>query len=210
MRADARRNTEKLRAAAAGLFRTRGLQVSLKEIARQAGVSHGTLYNLFGSREELIDEVVADMAAKCLDDVADRALAHSDSWAGFTYYVETICELQAGDRALADVVGGRYPRAERLMAVCRRAQDAAERVIGRARADGVLRPDFTREDLLFAFATNALLAGAAADVAPDAWRRGVAFLLDGLRAQAARTPLGADPMTPQQMHEVMARLADGV
>ncbi|WP_245979832.1 TetR/AcrR family transcriptional regulator [Streptomyces diacarni] len=64
MRADAQRNAEKLRAAAAELFQERGLQVPLEEIARRAGVSHGTLYNLFGTREALIDEVVTDRAAR--------------------------------------------------------------------------------------------------------------------------------------------------
>ncbi len=75
MRADAQRNAEKLRVAAAELFRERGLQVPLKEIARRAGVSHGTLYNLFGTREALIDEVVTDRAAHLLDQVSQQALS---------------------------------------------------------------------------------------------------------------------------------------
>ncbi|MER5178565.1 helix-turn-helix domain-containing protein [Streptomyces sp. NPDC002896] len=207
MRADARRNAEKLRAAAAELFQERGLQVSLKEIARRAGVSHGTLYNLFGTREALIDEVVTDLAAGRLDEVAEHALAFEDAWEGFAYYIEKLCELQAADPAVADVVSGRYPGAERLMTVCGRAQDAATRIIERAQQAGTLRPDFTGEDLLFVLGANALLARAAADVAPDAWRRGVAFLLDGLRTQAAQGPLPVDPLTRQQMYDVMGRLA---
>ncbi|MGW1025811.1 TetR/AcrR family transcriptional regulator [Streptomyces sp. NPDC002577] len=206
MRADARRNAEKLRTAAAELFQEHGLQVPLKEIARRAGVSHGTLYNLFGTREALIDEVVTDLAAGRLAEVAERALAFEDAWEGFAYYIESLCELQATGPAVADVVSGRYPGAERLMDVCGRAQDAATRIIERAQDAGTLRPDFTGEDLLFVLGTNSLLARAAADVAPDAWRRGVAFLLDGLRAQAAHAPLPVDPPTRQQMYDVMGRL----
>ncbi|MFW5417756.1 TetR/AcrR family transcriptional regulator [Nocardiopsis sp. CNT-189] len=208
MRADAQRNAEKLRAAAAELFRERGLQVPLKEIARRAGVSHGTLYNLFGGREALIDEVVADLASDRLDEAARRALAFEDAWEGFAHYVEGLCELQATDPAVADVVGGRHPGSERLMAVCGRAMEAAERIIARAHEAGALRPDFTGADLVFTLGANAALARATAGAAPDAWRRGIAFLLDGLRTEAARGPLPSAPPTPQQVHDALAGLTD--
>ncbi|MFF4806339.1 TetR/AcrR family transcriptional regulator [Streptomyces sp. NPDC002144] len=205
MRADAQRNAQKLRTAAAELFRERGLQAPLKEIARRAGVSHGTLYNLFGSREALIDEVVTDLAAERLGQVAEEALARDDAWDGFAYYIETMCELQVTDPVIRDVVTGSYPDAVRLMAICQSTHVAATRLIQRAQQAGALRPDFTREDLLFIFGANGLLAQALTDAAPEAWRRGVAFTLDGLRAEAAR-PLPAAPLTPQQVHEVMRNL----
>lgn len=208
MRADAQRNAEKLRAAAAELFQERGLQVPLKEIARRAGVSHGTLYNLFGTREALVDEVAADRAAQRLNDVSQRALAFEDSWDGFAYYVERLCELQATDPALADVVGGRYPDAERLMDVCGRSMDAAQRIVGRAHEAGVLRPDFTHTDLVFAFAANALFARATAGSAPHAWRRQVLFLLDGLRTESVHRPLPAHHLTRRQAQEALGRLGD--
>ncbi|MFI1016391.1 TetR/AcrR family transcriptional regulator [Streptomyces sp. NPDC020965] len=205
MRADAQRNAEKLRRAAAELFQERGLQAPLKEIARRAGVSHGTLYNLFGTREALMDDVVADLAAERLEGVAREALAREDAWEGFAYYIERICELQVSDPATSDVVTGRYPDAERLMAVCERARTDSVRIIERAQRAGSLRPDFTGGDMVFVFATNALIARAAKDTAPDAWRRGIAFLLDGLRGEAAH-PLPTAPLTPQQLHEVMANV----
>ncbi|MEU1784796.1 helix-turn-helix domain-containing protein [Streptomyces sparsogenes] len=207
MRADAQRNAEKLRAAAAELFQERGLKVPLKEIARRAGVSHGTLYNLFGTREALIDEVVTGLAADRLAETAERALSFEEAREGFAYYVEKVCELQATDPAVADVVSGRYPAAECLMAICAQAQDAATRIIERAQAAGAIHPDFTAEDLLLFFCTNALLARAVADTAPDAWRRQVAFLLDGLSTETAQGPLAVPPLTSQQMYTVMGRLA---
>lgn len=205
MRADAQRNAEKLRTAAAELFHERGLQAPLKEIARRAGVSHGTLYNLFGTREALIDEVVTDLASGRLDEVAEQALAHEDAWDGFAYYIETRCELQATDPAITDVVAGRYPGAERLMAVCERSFAVTARIIERAQQAGTPCPDFTREDLLFILGTNALLTRAAKDTAPDAWCRGVAFMFDGLRTEAAH-PLPTGPLTPQQVYQVMGNL----
>ncbi|WP_399895086.1 TetR/AcrR family transcriptional regulator [Streptomyces sp. BBFR51] len=206
MRADAQRNAEKLRAAAAELFQERGLQVPLKEIARRAGVSHGTLYNLFGTREALIDEVVTDRAAHLLEEAARKALSFEDAWEGFAYYVERLCELQATDPAVADVVSGRYPGAERLMTACGRTIDAAQQIVGRAQEAGALRPDFTNADLVFAFAANALLARATTETVPNAWRRQAAFLLDGLRAEAARGPLPADELTQQHVYDALGRL----
>lgn len=207
MRADAQRNAERLRAAAAELFQERGLKVPLKEIARRAGVSHGTLYNLFGTREALIDEVVAGLAADRLAEAAEQALSFEEAGEGFAYYIERICELQATDPAVADVVSGRFPAAECLMAICSQAQEAATRIIERAQLAGAIRPDFTGEDLLLFFGTNASLARAGADAAPDAWRRQVAFLLQGLGTGTAQEPLSVAPLTPQQVYEVMGRLA---
>lgn len=208
MRVDAQRNAEKLRAAAAEVFRERGLQVPLKEIARRAGVSHGTLYNLFGTREALIDEVVTELAVDRLDEVAQHALSCAKAWEGFAYYVEKICELQATDPAVADVVSGRYPGAERLMTACSRTMDAAQRIVERAQEAGALRPDFTNADLVFTFAANAMLARATAEAAPDAWRRQAAFLLDGLRIEAARQALPARQMTQQQVYNALGCLSE--
>ncbi|MEW2437301.1 helix-turn-helix domain-containing protein [Streptomyces caniferus] len=207
MRADAQRNAEKLRAAAAELFQERGLKVPLKEIARRAGVSHGTLYNLFGTREALIDEVVAGLAADRLGEAAEHALSFEEAGKGFAYYIERVCELQATDPAVADVVSGRFPAAECLMTICGQTKDAATRIIERAQLAGAVRPDFTGEDLLLFFGTNALLARAVADTAPDGWRRQVAFLLTGLSTEPAQEPLSVAPLAPPQMYEVMGRLA---
>ncbi|MEV5020071.1 TetR/AcrR family transcriptional regulator [Streptomyces sp. NPDC053780] len=207
MRADAQRNAEKLRAAAAELFQERGLQVPLKEIARRAGVSHGTLYNLFGTREALIDEVVTERATSRLDEVAQQALS-MDPWDGFAHYVEKLCELQAGDPAVADVVSGRYPGAERLMTACAKSMGAAQQIVRRAHEADALRPDFTNADLVFVFAANGSLARATAEAAPDAWRRQIAYLLDGLRTQAARTSLPTSRLTQQQVRTALTSLGE--
>ncbi|MDX3231780.1 TetR/AcrR family transcriptional regulator [Streptomyces sp. ME19-01-6] len=201
-RADARRNIEKLKAAAVEVFGEKGLHAPLEEIARRAGVSAGTLYNRFGSREALIDAVMPDIAKDALDDVLERALASEDPWEGFVGYIEDVSRLQASDPALNDVVSRRYD-AERLAVVCQVTEDRERQLIERAQKAGVLRPDFTREDmLLFIFWSTAMLVRHTKDTAPDAWRRGIAFLLDGLRAEAAH-PLPVGALTPDQVNEAM-------
>ncbi|GAA1582806.1 TetR/AcrR family transcriptional regulator [Actinoplanes couchii] len=202
MRADAQRNAVKLREAAADLFQERGLQVSLKEIARRAGVSHGTLYNLFGSREALIDEVIADLAATRLSAAAARALASEDAWAGFAGYLTEVCELQATDPALGDVLTRRFPDASRLMAVCDNSYAATEAIIARAHQDGSLRPDFTASDLLFFLASHAPLARATAATGSDAWRRQITFMLDGLRAPTA-VMVEVAALSPEEINRLL-------
>jgi AcrR family transcriptional regulator len=160
----------------------------------------------FGTREALIADVVTDQAAERLNEIADQALAFEDPWSGFAYYIETLCELQVTDLAVADAMCGGYPGAERLMAVCGRSVEAGRRIIERARQAGALRPDFTSEDLVFVLGSNAPLIRATTDVAPGAWRRNLAFVLDGLRAEAARQPLPAGPLSPPQVYAVMANL----
>lgn len=87
----------------------------------------------------------------------------------------------------------------------RNAHAAASRIIERAQQAGALRPDFSGADLLFVFGSSALLARTAADAAPDAWRRGLAFMLDGLRTEAAR-PLPVGPLTREQLNLAFANL----
>ncbi|MFD3563833.1 hypothetical protein ACFWVU_29840 [Streptomyces sp. NPDC058686] len=51
-----------------------------------------------------------------------------------------------------------------------------------AHQQGALREDFTPADLSYVFWFTTATLQATADTDPDAWRRGIAFLLDGLRA----------------------------
>src|SRR5437763_10696868 len=60
LRADAERNRKRLLEAAHGLFRERGLDVSVAEIAEAAGLGRGTLFRNFASKEDLVAAVVAD------------------------------------------------------------------------------------------------------------------------------------------------------
>jgi AcrR family transcriptional regulator len=62
LRADARRNYDKIIETARQLFRERGAACTLDEIAKRAGVGPGTLYRHFPTRDDLIDAVMRDWA----------------------------------------------------------------------------------------------------------------------------------------------------
>ena len=100
LRADARRNRERIIAAAREVFAQRGLDVPVEDIARHAGVGVATLYRRFPTRADLIAGAFeAKMAAYA--DAVTQALADPDPWAGFCSYIEQVCAMQAADQGFA-------------------------------------------------------------------------------------------------------------
>jgi AcrR family transcriptional regulator len=180
MRSDAQRNTERLKAAALEVFQEKGLGSPLDEIARRAGVSVGTLYNRFGSREALIDAIVPDVARAHLVGVDAAVDAVTGPRERVAAYVMGLVEMQIADPALSDAIASAYPDAsQELKAVCEAALDKAARLIAEAQAAGVIRPGFTRDDLAaLMFANAAMIRSGGA----EATRRIAALVLAGLSA----------------------------
>ena len=186
LRADARRNVEKVMEAAAEAFARDGLDVPLEDIARSAGVRAGTIYNRFGGREGLLDAVVADVAAGWLRAVIDRATGQGTAWGRFTAFVQGMCEEQAADPVFNDVFSRRYPDAPDLRALCDQSLAFGAELIRDAQSSGTLRPGFSAGDLARIFAVNAYLVRDR-PAGDDGWRRTLQFTLDGLRAQPDST-----------------------
>ena len=185
LRADARRNLEKLRAAAAETFSERGLDMPLEEIAARAGVSVGTVYNRLGSRDALIDFAIGDHAAALVAAAVEKAEAITDPWGRFACFIEEMCAIQASDLAFNDVLARRRPEAEQIDAVCDDALANAGKYLEQAQRAGAIRPDVTVQDIFLIFWSTANIIRGTHAVAPDAWRRSLALTLDGLRAEGA-------------------------
>src|SRR5437660_2358 len=101
-RRDARDNQERILAAARQRFATDGLEASLTAIARDAGVSIGTLYNHFPTRDTLIGAALHERIADSVHH-AEKALQADDPWAGLANHLILIAEWQAGDRGFTDI-----------------------------------------------------------------------------------------------------------
>lgn len=200
-RRDAVANREKLLAAATALFAERGLSAPLEEIARRGGVSIGTLYNHFPTREALFDAIYPEKLA-ALDRAGRAALADPDPWAGFRDFLLRVFELQAADRGLNEAMTLRYPAAAAMAEACDRGYASIQQIIDRAQAAGVLRSDFSLPDLACLIWATSRVITATAEVAPRAWRRYFDLQLDGLRAGAAH-PLDGPPMTDEQVAAAM-------
>jgi AcrR family transcriptional regulator len=202
-RSHARRNHELLVAAAREVFGERGVEASLEEIARRAGVGVGTLYRHFATREALVEAVferrIGEFAA-----LGEAASEEPDGWLAFTGLLERILEMQAGDRLLKDVLL-RSPagsgRAEQARAGLR---SSFEAVLARAHSRG-LRPDFGYSDLALMLWSFGPVIDATADVAPNAWRRHLHWLLDGLRETSA-TPQAEPALAAGEFQEAIQAL----
>jgi AcrR family transcriptional regulator len=204
LRADAARNRAAILAVARDVFAEQGLEAPLEVIAARAGVGIATLYRRFPTREKLIAAALVEKIAQYAE-AAEQALEVPDPWAGFAWFVQRICELQACDRGLGDLLSMTLSADEQIEQLRKTANENVITLIDRAKASGTLRDDFVGEDLLLLLiATAAVMQVTRAD-APDAWRRFVALALDAFRGQdSAGLP---EPPTTVQMTRAMARLA---
>ena len=112
LRADAARNRDAIVAVARDVFAEQGLAAPLETIAARAGVGIATLYRRFPTREKLVAAALTEKVAEYAE-AAEQALAVADPWVGFAGFVQRICELQAGDRGLSDLLSMTLSRMSR-------------------------------------------------------------------------------------------------
>jgi AcrR family transcriptional regulator len=203
-RSHARRNHELLVAAAREVFAERGVEASLEEIARRAGVGVGTLYRHFATRDALVEAVFERRIGEFVA-VAERAAEEPDAWRALVGFLEGTIEIQAGDRMLKDVFLRAPPGEGRVREAREAMRKLFEGVLERARGQGLLRSDFAFPDLALVFWSFSPLIDATADVSPDAWRRHLHWLLDGMRAEAA-TPQAIAPLSDEQFQAAVEAL----
>ena len=154
LRADARRDRQRLLEAAREVFAEDGLDASLNEVARRAGVGVATLFRRFPTREDLIAATFAHPMTEYAA-LIETALADSDPWHGFCGYVRAVCAMQAGDRGFTDVLTQSFPTAKEFEAQRNRAFIRFTELIAGAKKAGGLRDDFVAEDLPMLLMANA-------------------------------------------------------
>jgi len=178
MRRDAARNRDKLLGEAADVFTEQGLNGSLEEIARRSGVSIGTLYNHFPTRDALIEALLPPRLA-AVDEFAAQAEAEPDSWAAFTGFIENLLTQLTADRGLFEAFTGDHLAAVRVAEACQRGMAHLSAVLDRARRAGAIRADADDEDIVNLIRALSLLGES---VGATGWQRSLHFVLDGLRA----------------------------
>ncbi|WP_442811765.1 TetR/AcrR family transcriptional regulator [Streptomyces sp. NBC_01288] len=205
-RRDARRNRELLIEAAHAVFTEQGLHAPIDVIARRAGIGNATLYRHFPTRAALVDAVFRDLLTDTMT-VGEQARAAEDAWAGLTGYLETVFAGLAADRGTNDLMTTHLDGVESLQAVHAHNRHTVELLLSRGRDQGTVRADVTPEDVLFALAAlGRTVPSLTAAAGPDAWRRPLALLLDGLRATPATTPLPSPTLTATQLNDALQGL----
>ncbi|MBR7830742.1 TetR/AcrR family transcriptional regulator, partial [Actinospica sp. MGRD01-02] len=154
LRRDAERNRQLILGAAKTVFAQRGLEASLDDVAKEAGLGVGTVYRRFPNRDALIDAMYDDMVRSIIR-IVDESVALPRAWDGIVHFMTEMLESQGHDKGLRDVM---LSRQNHLFAECGRHEGAHEDVIrerlepalydlvARAQQDGDLREDVTATD----------------------------------------------------------------
>ncbi len=181
LRADAVRNRERILEAAKAVFAERGLEATLDDVARCAGVGVGTVYRRFPDKEALV-EALFEQSVNGMVELAYQAATITDAWDALVWFVEKASQRQAEDLGLRDVVmHGMYGR-ERITQARERIVPAVTQLVERAQRDGRLRPDVVTADIpIIELMVNAVATNTG-QVAPELWRRYLRIILDGLSA----------------------------
>jgi AcrR family transcriptional regulator len=203
LRRDAERNRQRILEAARVVFAERGLGGSHDDIAREAGVGVGTVYRRFHDKEQLIDALFEERIEE-IADVARAAADHPDPWEALVGFLMRTQELVSKDRALKEIVLGGARGAERAVAARSLIAPLAVQVLQRAKDAGVVRGDIELTDLPLIQLAVGTIAESSRDVAPDVWRRMMMVVVDGLRAERARSELTAPALDQEQADAVMA------
>ncbi|MEJ3750235.1 helix-turn-helix domain-containing protein [Actinomycetes bacterium KLBMP 9797] len=185
LRADAARNRRSLLAAAADEFAERGLDASVADIARRAGVGKGTVFRHFATKDDLLAAIVIDRI-DALNAAGENLLGAADAGAALLEFLTVAAQQrQQRDLSFLQEAGELSPEVTRLRA---RLSDTVHRLVERARAHGAVRADVTGTDVFLLMCAPNYVTSYVPDAAPDLWRRYLAIIFDGLR------PDGAHPL----------------
>jgi AcrR family transcriptional regulator len=140
VRADAKRNYDRIVEVAREVFREQGYDASLDEVAKRAGVGPGTLYRHFPRRENLLDAIMQSWVDR-VTEASEKALAYEGAdrelllrW--FEEYVALISLHKGGPAKITSAMGD--PTSP-ILTKCQVLTSANDRVIERLREDGALR-----------------------------------------------------------------------
>jgi AcrR family transcriptional regulator len=204
LRADAERNRQRLLVAAKDLFATHGLDVTLDDIARHAGVGTGTAYRRFPNKDALIDALMVDRIGE-MAAIAGECLDEPDPWRGISGFFERALALQAADRGLKDVLFSSGRGRERSKQAREKMAPVVARLVRRAVEAGAVRSDMATTDVpLINFMLNTLV-DFGREVQPDLYKRYLAIVLDGLKPRDDLEPLPVQPLKVTIFQDALAR-----
>ncbi len=177
MRADARRNYERLLEAARKVFADQGGGASMEAIAKQAGVGVGTLYRHFPKRIDVVEALFRD-DVDMLDATADRGASDLEPWEAMEAWLRAYVAYARSKRTFLNELHEAFDKNPDLKSASReRIEAACSRVLVRAQEAGEARNDIDGADLMQLVSPMCTSATLTAEQA----ERLVPMILDGLR-----------------------------
>ena len=195
LRRDAAENRDRLLAAAAEVFDMQGLDAGVADVARAAGVGMGTLYRRFPTKDALIDALVHEILEATIR--MAREAADRPDGAGLEAF------LAASSAYLAEHPGC-LPRLWNTdNDMVRTARQLIATLLADAQAHGRIRHDLTSTDItMVMFSVRGILAATRVQ-APDAWRRHLELLIEGMRPHPKDLTNG--PLSQAKLDRILAK-----
>jgi AcrR family transcriptional regulator len=188
LRADARRNRQRLLEAARDVFAEHGPDAPLEDIAARAGVGIGTLYRHFAGRQALMAAVALDLWTRVVAEVEQACAEEPDAFRALARYMHRVLDLRAA--AVLPVLVDRLPADDALRCANERSGTAVEALVEAARAEGTLRTDAAFGDFgLLLVRLSRPLPGPARELGDALAHRHLQLALDGLRVGPHAEPL---------------------
>ena len=195
LRRDAAQNRDRLLAAAGEVFDAQGLDASVAEVARVAGVGMGTLYRRFPTKDALIDALVQEVLGDTVR-MAGEALEHPDG-TGLEWFLEASSAHQAEHR-------GCLPRLwssdHELVSTAR---GLIAQLLREAQRHGRIRADLTSTDLTMVLWSIRGVLMTTRSVTSEVWRRHLDLLVAGMRPTTE--DLAHPPLTREQLDAILIR-----
>lgn len=188
LRSDARRNREKILAAASELFAERGADMCMDDLARRAGVGHATVFRRFPTKGDLVVAMLEERLTAVAEAIEEAARSE-DAWEGLVAAMTAVAERQACDRGLTEAVGTDVFGSDRLRDARARLVAPMAGLLRRAQEAGQVRGDLRPLDVFFLISAASKSSPCHFEI-PGLWRRYLGVVLDGMR------PEGASPLSP--------------
>jgi AcrR family transcriptional regulator len=177
MRADARRNYERLVDAARKVFADQGGAASMEAIAKQAGVGVGTLYRHFPKRIDVVEAVYRE-DVDMLVGSAERGLTELDPWEALEAWLRAYVDYAQTKRTFLNELHEAFEKNPDLKLASRdRIATACDQVLTRAQHAGAARGDISGDDLMQLVSPMCISATLSREQAA----RLLPMVLDGLR-----------------------------
>lgn len=188
LRADAQENRDRVLEAARTVFAERGINATMREIARRAEVGPATLYRRFPTKQLLIDEAFTHELQACRGIVSDGC-ADPDPWQGFCSVIERISVLNVRNQGFVEAFMSANPETDTFAAHRASLLRMLAELARRAQAAGELRRDFVLDDLVLILLAGRGLTAMPPDGREAAARRFAALAVEAFRAANANTAL---------------------
>ena len=203
LRRDAERNRRRILQAADEVFTERGLEATLDDVARHAGVGVGTVYRRFPDKASLADALFEQRIDAILE-LAKHAHNEPDPWLALTSFLEDAAEMLSADRGLRQILMFAASGHDRVAYARDRMRPAVDLLLKRAQAEGLVRDDLSATDIPVIEFMLGGLTEYAGHVRPTIWRRYLVLILDALRpARDSFSPLPEPALTPDEMLKAM-------